>query len=127
MLNRRSLRIKAMQTIYAFLQCKQSDFHVAIDLIDQKLTPGFEVEETPAPEVIEENKKKANELFKEYYQKQPSELLVEEKTEAREVATQAIDFYHKQVKKDFDYLAKNMLADLEKLESIYLLLLILPN
>jgi transcription antitermination protein NusB len=127
MLNRRSLRIKAMQTIYAFLQCKQSDFHVAIDLIDEKLTPGFEVEERPAPEIIEENKKKANELFKEYYQKQPSELLTEEKTEAREVATQAIDFYKKQVKKDFDYLAKNMVADLEKLECIYLLLLLLPK
>jgi transcription antitermination protein NusB len=127
MLNRRSLRIKAMQTIYAFLQCKQSDFHVAIDLIDEKLTPGFEVVERPAPEVIEENKKKANELFKEYYQKKPSDLLLEAQSEAREVATHAIDFYNKQVKKDFDYLAKNMVADLEKLESIYLLLLILPK
>jgi transcription antitermination protein NusB len=116
-----------MQTIYAFLQCKQSDFHVAIDLIDEKLTPGFEVVERPAPEVIEENKKKANELFKEYYQKKTSDLLTEEETEARDVATQAIDFYNKQVKKDFDYLAKNMIGDLEKLESIYLLLLILPK
>jgi transcription antitermination protein NusB len=116
-----------MQTIYAFLQCKQSDYHVAMDLIDEKLTPGFEVVEPPTPEVIEENKKKANEYFKEYYQKNLNDLLVEEKTEAREVASQAIEFYNKHVKKDFDFFAKSMVHDLEKLESIYLLLLILPS
>jgi N utilization substance protein B len=98
-----------------------------MDLIDEKLTPGFEVVEPPTPEVIEENKKKANEYFKEYYQKNLNDLLVEEKTEAREVASQAIEFYNKHVKKDFDFFAKSMVHDLEKLESIYLLLLILPS
>jgi N utilization substance protein B len=81
----------------------------------------------PAPEVVEENKKKDNNYFKEYYQKSLSDLLVEEKTEARDVASQAIEHYNKHVKKDFDFFAKTMVYDLEKLESIYLLLLILPS
>ena len=39
MLNRRTLRIKIMQTLFAFDQCKEANHTLAHDLIDERFAP----------------------------------------------------------------------------------------
>lgn len=115
-----------MQTIYAFLQCKKSDYHVAMGLIEEKLTPGFEVMELPPQSVIDENKKIANTYFEQYFNKEINAISKEEKSEARDAASDSIALYNNLVRKDLDFFTKNMVMELEKVENIYLLLLLLP-
>ncbi|HYG38745.1 MAG TPA: transcription antitermination factor NusB [Cytophagales bacterium] len=115
-----------MQTIYAFLQCKKSDYHVAMGLIEEKLTPGFEVMELPPQSVIDENKKIASTYFEQYFNKEINAISKEEKSEARDAASDSIALYNNLVRKDLDFFTKNMVMELEKVENIYLLLLLLP-
>ena len=39
MLNRRTLRIKIMQSLFAYGQCKDADFELAQDLIEERFQP----------------------------------------------------------------------------------------
>lgn len=115
-----------MQTMYAFVQCKTSDYYVAMGLIEERLTPGFEVIERPPQSEIDENKKMANSFFEQYFDKENSAINSEERTEARDAANDSIVHYNNLVKKDLDFFSKNMVSELEKLENIYLMLLLLP-
>jgi N utilization substance protein B len=39
MLNRRSLRVKVMQSLFAYQQCKDANYSLAIDKIEETFSP----------------------------------------------------------------------------------------
>jgi N utilization substance protein B len=125
MLNRRYLRIKAMQNIFAFFQCRQSDYHLALDLIKEEFAPDLNSMEVQDPVKLEEDRKATAALFTQSYEQHKLAAADEYTEEQAKVAQDALQYYDKQVKKDVQHLRKNMLAEVEKIAERYLEFLLL--
>ncbi len=125
MLNRRSLRIKAMQSMYAFKQSKQSDYHIALDLIKESFAPDLNSMDFQDKELLESNKKQAIKLFDEYYN--ADRILVGQDVPdvVQNTASEAVSYYKQLVKKDFQFFRKQMLSETEEIYHHYLRFLML--
>lgn len=126
MLNRRSLRIKAMQAIYAFKQSKGSSYHIAQDLIKETFLPDLNSMEVQDKEQLDKKKTQALELFRAYYQADHVEIEKGVEEDVYQAATDALLYYKNQISKDTDTYRKRMLAEAEKIYDHYLSLLLLP-
>ncbi len=123
MLNRRLLRIKVMQTIYAFKQAQHSDYQLALDLIHTTFSPDLNSMQVPDLKKLEGNRKMANLIFEENYHSQAAVTDEEAPEEVNKVVTQAINYYYSQVGKDRTYLGKQMVTDVERIFDRYIWLL----
>ncbi len=125
MLNRRTLRIKAMQSIYAFSQAKQSDYHAAQDLIGDTFAPDLNSPEVQDRAGLEAKKKQALELFSAAF---PEGKFVEKEgtpQEVRAAVLDALQYYHNLVKKDQELYERQMIAEAEGIYDTYLRVLLL--
>ena len=116
MLNRRTIRIKIMQSLFAFEQCKQADHLLSQDYIDDHFQPDLNSMEVQDKVLLGSQRKAARQLFEKKFKKQ-------ETTDSDEiinkVANEALALYHKNVRRDYIYLQKNMLLEVENLNSLY--------
>jgi len=117
MLNRRTLRIKIMQTLFAFDQCKEADHTLALDLIDERFAPDLNSMEVQDKELLKKQRKAATQYFEKIYKGQTPSSEADEKV--IKVAEEALRMYQQQVKKDQDFLAKNTVLEIEKLTNLY--------
>ncbi|AHM60734.1 nusb antitermination factor [Flammeovirgaceae bacterium 311] len=114
-----------MQNIFAYLQCRQSDYHLTLDLIREQFAPDLNSMEVQDPVKLEENRKAASDLFIKSHEErrlQPTHGYTPEQASA---ASDALSYYNKLVQQDFDHLRKSMVAEAEKIAGRYLLFLIL--
>lgn len=114
-----------MQNVYAFKQCQESDYHIAVELIKETFSPDLNSMEVQNKELLEEKKSKAMALFEKSYQSEMPEVQGEDATEIKKATVEAINFYKKQERKDFEFLRKNMVNEAEKIYDRYLLVLLL--
>ncbi len=117
-----------MQNIFAFFQCRQSDYHLAMDLIREEFKPDLNSMEVQDPEKLEEDRKAASALFAENFEQK--QLMGTDKYSPVQVnsAQGAVQYYDKLVKQDVSHLRKAMLAETEKIAERYLeFLLLLPE
>lgn len=117
MLNRRTLRIKIMQSLFAFDQCREANYQLAQDLIDERFLPDLNSMEVQDKELLRKQNKSARQLFDKKFKGLDSNQEVE--TRIIEVVEEALTRYHQQVKKDQDFLARNIALDIEKLTQLY--------
>jgi N utilization substance protein B len=117
MLNRRTLRIKIMQTLFAFDQCKEANHTLALDLIDERFSPDLNSMEVQDKELLKKQKKEAHQYFENIYNNRAPVVPSNERIAT--VAEEALRQYENQVKKDQDFLAKNSLLEIEKLTTLY--------
>jgi transcription antitermination protein NusB len=125
MLNRRTLRIKTMQSIYAFIQARQSDFHAAQDLISDTFAPDLNSPEVQDKAGLEAKKKQALELFSAAF---PEGKFVEKEgtpQEVRAAVLDALNYYHNLVKKDQELYERQMVSEAEGIYDTYLRVLLL--
>jgi transcription antitermination protein NusB len=122
MMNRRTLRIKAMQNLYAFNQNKSSDYYQALDLIKDTFEPEWKSVESEM-EGLAIDKEKALSVFKECFEKE--EMLTNEPLSERvkEVIHQAFDYYHNLVRKDYEYFKASMINGAERTYDLHLWML----
>ena len=83
MLNRRSLRIKIMQSLFAFEQCKEANHLLAHDLIDEKFQPDLNSMEPQDKELLRKQKKVAMQLFERKYRGKETEETLTQKSITR--------------------------------------------
>jgi transcription antitermination protein NusB len=119
MLNRRTLRIKAMQAIYAYQQAEGSDYLMALDRIEEAFAPDLMSMEVQDRKKLQGQKEIASILFKEWYQTRQPET-EETDPEIKAAVNQAIVFYQNQVKKDYKFFGAQMLQAVEKIYDHYL-------
>jgi N utilization substance protein B len=119
MLNRRTLRIKAMQAIYAYQQAEGSDYLMALDRIEDTFAPDLMSMEVQDRKKLQGQKEIAAILFKEWYQTRQPET-EETDPEIKAALNQAIVFYQNQVQKDFKFFGAQMLQAVEKIYDHYL-------
>jgi N utilization substance protein B len=119
MLNRRTLRIKAMQAIYAYQQAEGSDYLLALDQIGEDFAPDLNSMEVQDRRLLEGKKQIAQLLFKEWYETGQFETEETDK-EIIDAVNRAIVFYQNLLKKDYRHYGNQMMAAVERIYDHYL-------
>ena len=125
MLNRRLLRIKVMQSLYAYHQAVGADFMLAQDRIAAAFEPDLTAKEAPDRRQLEGQRKLGEAQLREWYRTG----VAPEKTDDKAVdaaLADAIGFFEAQVKKDGTFFGGQLLAGAESIHDQYLHLLNLP-
>ncbi len=120
MLNRRSLRVKAMQTLFAYNQCAEANGNLGLAEIDEVFAPDLNSMEAPDHEKLKANKEQAKKLFSSKVSQIP---LTDNETfskEAQDSANAAFKEFNKRSKQDFDHLSKQMVNDAQALVNRFL-------
>ena len=117
MLNRRTLRIKIMQSLFAFEQCKEANHLLAQDLIEERFQPDLNSMEVQDKDKLKKQKKLALSIFEKTFKSQP--IPDETEKEIVKAVEDAVDLFEKQVKKDQSFLLKNIVLEIEKLTQLY--------
>ncbi|MHC2992197.1 NusB antitermination factor [Pontibacter sp. HJ8] len=119
MLNRRTLRIKAMQAIYAYMQAENSDYLLALDQIGEDFAPDLNSMEVQDRKLLEGRKQIAQLLFKEWYETDQFETEESDK-EIINAVNRAIVFYQNTLKKDYKHYSTQMINAVERIYDHYL-------
>jgi len=117
MLNRRTLRIKIMQSLFAYDQCREANYGLALDQIEEHFTPNLNSMQVQDKELLKGQRKSARQLLEKKFSNPAtpdgSDTLVN--SAVKESVTQ----YHKHIKKDFLFFSKNMVLEVEKVNDLY--------
>jgi N utilization substance protein B len=116
MLNRRTIRIKIMQSLFAYSQCKDADLLLAHDLIEERFQPDLNSMEVQDKELLRSQKKSALQLFE---KKMKGEKSKNDEPAVVKAVDDAINLFQKSIKKDQSYLSKNILLEMERLAATY--------
>ncbi len=123
MLNRRSLRIKAAQNLYAYNQCRLANYEIALDELSTAFAPDLNSMEHQDTELLDRQRKIALEQFKKWFKKQK----IDEDDQGDDAIQKAIlastTSYHNSVQKDIKFFSKNMVIEAEQVFEHYLLIL----
>jgi len=119
MLNRRSLRIKVMQSLFALQQCKEATFELCQERISETFSPDLNSMEVQNKELLTQQKKIAIKLFQKSFEKGETRVVHEDDKIKKEVNS-AFVFYAGQVKKDTDFFRKNLISEVEKIYEHYI-------
>ncbi|MFM8850391.1 MAG: transcription antitermination factor NusB [Cytophagales bacterium] len=116
MLNRRTIRIKVMQSLFAFDQCKEANFQLAHDYLEQYFQPDLNSMEAQDKNFLKTQKKAARQLLDARFKSKESK-----EVDARVIKAvdHALETYHKQVKKDQLFLGNNIVSEINKLTDTY--------
>src|SRR5690606_18686710 len=120
MLNRRILRVKAFQSLYAYTQCKASNLQLAKDFISASFLPDLDTMEVQDKRQLKTDAETCIRLFNQNLNNKPYIAEAEVTAKIKTTALQAIDQYNKACEKDFQYLRGNMLSGIEKIPQLYL-------
>jgi transcription antitermination protein NusB len=121
MLNRRTLRIKVMQSLFAFEQCREANKELAKEQLAARFSPDLNSMEIQDKPQLKKEKEMALAIFEQKFT--TPEEAVEAEVKILKAVDQSLADYHNRVKKDFDYLRKSTLLDIENLSGTYYLLL----
>ncbi|GAA4008727.1 hypothetical protein GCM10022408_21070 [Hymenobacter fastidiosus] len=128
MLNRRTLRIKVMQALYAYYQAVGSDFMLANDLIADAFAPDLNAPEAQDRKLLKGQQKMAEAVFKEWHKAgSGAELEKLDDREVNDAVADAIKYYQKQKAKDATFFAGQMVHGAESIHNQYIHLLNVPE
>jgi N utilization substance protein B len=116
MLNRRTLRIKIMQSLFAYGQCKDADFELAQDLIEERFQPDLNSMEPQDKALLTKQKKTALPLL---IKKIEGKELKSDDPKVLKAVEDAFLHFQNLIRKDQLHLAKNIIAEIEKLSATY--------
>lgn len=126
MLNRRTIRIKAMQSLFAYEQCKRANYNIALEQIETTFSPDLNSMEKQDKKLLKIQATEATKIFRSEYRKNKAVKSGSEPI-INKVVNKAIKEYFAQIKKDSTYLKKEMLRDAEQIYARYSWLLFWPN
>ena len=116
MLNRRNLRIKAVQSVFAYREKTDCNFNLALDHIAEIFAPDLNAEEAPDYAKLKKLKKEASDLFERKLKKQNISPSCEE---VKTAITKAEVFFKNKNKEDLDKVQKQMVSDTENILNYY--------
>lgn len=122
MLNRHSLRVKTMQSLFALHQCKEANHGLCLTLITQRFAPDLNSMEVQNKELLKEQRQLAFKLFEKEFE-QGNTLTKHEEPRIEKVVNEALDYYAKQTKRDVENQRKNLVSDAEHIYDYYVFVL----
>jgi N utilization substance protein B len=121
MLNRRILRVKAFQNLYAYEQCKASNQTLAKDFIRESFLPDLNSMEVQDKVSLNRDAEIALALFDENLVSKKLLTATDAKPKIKQIVLLALNQYHTANEKDQQYILKNMVASAERIPQLYLL------
>jgi N utilization substance protein B len=122
MLNRRSLRIKVMQNLFALQQCKDANYELSLERIGDVFSPDLNSMEVQDKQQLSSQKKEALKLFEKEFAK--GERVVDHQDpKIKKTVNDSFLFYQNQSKKDTDFFLKNLVSEVEKIYNQYIAVL----
>jgi len=119
MLNRHSLRVKTMQSLFALHQCKEANHGLCLTLISQRFAPDLNSMEVQNKELLKEQRQVSLKLFEREFEK-GSVSIEHEDTKVEKIVNEALDYYAKQTKRDIENARKNLVQDAEHIYDYYI-------
>ena len=123
MLNRRSLRIKVMQSLFALQQCKDANYELCLEKISEMFSPDLNSMEV-------QNKARTHYPEERGPSSYSKEAFANEETsrdhkdaKVKKGVNDCFKFYHNQSKKDSAFFAKNLVSEVEKIYERYIAVL----
>jgi len=126
MLNRRTLRIKAVQSYFAYEQSVASEYEIALQQIEEAFQPDLNSMEQQNHALLKKQTQIAQNCFVEQYTNDSVRYPTEADEKVRKSVADAISFYRNQVRKDRDFFQVRMVKDIDILHDSYYLALVLP-
>lgn len=124
MLNRRLIRIRAMQALFAYKQAEGANFQLALDLIADHFAPDLNSMEFQDKAKLEGFKKLGQNLLQEAFSRQNAESF-DTPPEVLRMVEKAKEFYLLKNKKDVQHYASRMVLEAERVYDLYLQILLL--
>jgi N utilization substance protein B len=120
MLNRRILRVKAFQSLYAYSQCKASNFNLAKDFISASFLPDLNSMEVQDKPQLKRDAEVCMELFARNLNN--NRIIAESghSTKIKSTAIKAVNQFHRACEKDLDFLRNNMISAVDDIPQLYL-------
>lgn len=117
MLNRRTLRIKIMQSLFAYEQCKEANYLLAHDSIDLFFKPDLNSMKVQDKGLLKGQHAVAIKLFEKRFQGNP----VQENSDPRinQSVEDALSLHAQHTKKDFSFFRNSIAQEVEKISTIY--------
>ena len=122
MLNRRSLRIKVMQSLFALQQCKDANYELCLEKISEKFSPDLNSMEVQNKVELTTQKKQALQLFKEAFANEETSIDHKD-VKLKKGVNDGLNFYYNQNKKDSAFFGKNLVSEVEKIYERYIAVL----
>jgi N utilization substance protein B len=116
MLNRRTLRIKVMQSLFAFEQCSDANYELAKEWLVEKFSPDLNSMEFQDKPLLKARQQAALKLLDVLHAGGSSADVEEEVATA---AGEAIATYERRVKADLDFLKKRTVDEIVELTAVY--------
>lgn len=119
MLNRRILRVKAFQSLYAYAQCRASNLNLAKDFIHNSFLPDLNSMEIQDKAQL---KKEAGICIDLFVQNLNNNHIAasEHNSRIRSTAIKAVNLFHSTCKKDLEFLRNHMITSIERIPQLYL-------
>jgi transcription antitermination protein NusB len=125
MLNRRSLRVKVMQSLFALQQCKDANYELCLDQINETFAPDLNSMEVQDKALLSSQKKTAAKVFEKAFAKGETSVDHED-AKIKKAVNDCFHFYHSQSKKDTSFFLKNLVSEVERIYDNYIAVLTLP-
>ncbi len=121
MLNRRILRVKAFQNLYAYEQCKGSNLNLARDFIRESFLPDLNSMEVQDKAALTREAREAVQIFDQNIDQAQQLIPNEAGAKVKKIALEALKQVHAANEKDRQFLLKNMVVSAERIPQLYLL------
>lgn len=121
MLNRRILRVKAFQNLYAYEQCKGSNLNLAKDFIRESFLPDLNSMEVQDKAALSREADEAIQIFDQNVEQGQKLIPNEAGDKVKKIALEALKQVHAANEKDRQFLLKNMVVSAERIPQLYLL------
>jgi transcription antitermination protein NusB len=121
MLNRRILRVKAFQNLYAFEQCRGSNLNLAKDFIRESFLPDLNSMEAQDKAALNREAEDAIRLFDENQENKQLLTAAYATEKVKKVVIDALKQYRAANENDRQFLLKNMVVSAERIPQLYLL------
>ena len=121
MLNRRILRVKAFQNLYAFEQCKGSNINLAKDFVRESFLPDLNSMELQDKAALSLEGVEAIQLFEQNVEKGSTLLPNKAGAKVKKIVLEALKQALEATEKDRQFLLKNMVVSAERIPQLYLL------
>jgi N utilization substance protein B len=124
MLNRRSLRVKVMQSLFAYQQCKDANYTLSIDSIEATFAPDLNSMEVQDKKELGKQKDQALKAFEKAFEQHETSVEHDDPRVKKSIK-EAFSLYTKGIKKDFDFIKKSLVLQSEKIYGHYISVLTL--
>nr|MCU0400292.1 transcription antitermination factor NusB [Algoriphagus sp.] len=120
MLNRRILRVKAFQNLYAYEQCKGSNLNLAKDFIRESFLPDLNSMEVQDKAALNRDAEEAVRLFDQNLESDQLLKSSDASPKIKKVVLEALKQFGVANEKDRQFLLKNMIASAERIPQLFL-------